>query len=131
MRHAFDTATGTPAMPVVSAWAAENRLVLGQLAVNDDSNETPALPKLIGMLGLAGAAVTVTVDATGGQAAVAQAVLAARVDDVITCKGNQPTRQDELAAFFEHAGRLSFAFVSHTYDETEGEAHGRTERRRV
>ncbi|HEU4413024.1 MAG TPA: ISAs1 family transposase [Polyangiaceae bacterium] len=71
MRHAFDTATGTPALHVVSAWAAESRLVLGQLAVDDDSNEIPALPKLIGMLDLEGA--VVTVDAMGAHPQRAQA----------------------------------------------------------
>lgn len=129
MRRAFDTATGAPALHAVSAWAAENCLVLGQLAVDDDSNEIPALPKLIGMLDLKGA--VVTVDAMGCQVAVAEAVLGAGADYVMTCKGNQPTMHEEAAAFFEHAGRLPFAFVPHTYDETEGEAHGRSERRRV
>jgi len=138
MRHSFDKATGAPALHAVSAWVAENRLVLGQLAVDDDSNEIPALPnsneipalpKLIGMLDLEGA--VVTVDAMGCQVAVAEAVLAAGADYVMTCKGNQPTMHEEAAAFFEHAGRLPFAFVPHTYDETEDKAHGRSERRRV
>lgn len=129
MRHSFDTATGAPALHAVSAWVAENRLVLGQLAVDDDSDEIPALPTLIGMLDLEGA--VVTVDATGCQVAVAEAVLAAGADYVTTCKGNQPTLHEEAAAFFEHAGRLPFTFVTHTYDETEDEAHGRAERRRV
>lgn len=129
MRHSFDKATGAPALHAVSAWVAENRLTLGQLAVDDDSNEIPALPKLIGMLDLEGA--VVTVDAMGCQVAVAEAVLGAGADYVMTCKGNQPTMQGELAAFFEQAGRLPFAFVLHTYDETDDKEHGRVERRRV
>lgn len=71
MRHSFDAATGAPALHAVSAWAAENRLVLGQIAVDDDSNETPARPKLIGMLELRGA--VVTVDAMRCHVAVAEA----------------------------------------------------------
>jgi len=129
LRHSFDTATGTPALHAVNAWLAENRLVLAHVPVDDHSNEIPALPKLIGMLNLEGA--VVSVDAMGCQVAVAEAVLAAGADYVMTCKGNQPSMRDDVAAFFEHAGRLPFAFIPHTYDETDDAGHGRLERRRV
>lgn len=70
LRHSFDRAASQAAIHMVSAWANANRLVLGQVKVEDKSNEITAIPKLIKLLDLAGA--TVTIDAMGCQKAIAQ-----------------------------------------------------------
>jgi predicted transposase YbfD/YdcC len=63
LRRSFDSASDLPALHLVSAWAAENRLVLGEIPVDDTSNEIPAVPKLLEILELSGA--IVTLDAMG------------------------------------------------------------------
>jgi hypothetical protein len=65
LRHSFDQATATAAMHMVSAWASATRLVLGQLKVDEKSNEITALPELLRLLDLQGA--VVTIDAMGCQ----------------------------------------------------------------
>jgi predicted transposase YbfD/YdcC len=70
LRHSFDRAASQAAIHLVSAWANANRLVLGQVKVEDKSNDITAIPKLIKLLDLAGA--TVTIDAMGCQKAIAQ-----------------------------------------------------------
>src|SRR5262245_9503322 len=63
LRHAFDHATSTAAIPMVRAWASANRLVLGQLQVDEQSNEITAIPTLLHLLDVQGA--VVTIDAMG------------------------------------------------------------------
>ena len=70
LRHSFDRATGQAAIHMVRAWASANRLVLGQLKVEEKSNEITAIPKLLTMLDLAGA--IVTIDAMGCQKEIAK-----------------------------------------------------------
>ncbi len=72
LRHFFDRAASQTAMYMVSAWANANRLVLGQVEVDDKSNEITAIPTLVKLLDLAG--VTVTIDAIGCQKAIAQII---------------------------------------------------------
>lgn len=64
IRHSFDTATSQPALHLVSAWASENGLALGQLKVEGKSNEITALPALLNLLDVKGQ--VVTMDAMGG-----------------------------------------------------------------
>src|SRR5262245_20562121 len=70
LRHAFDQATATPAIHMVSAWASANRLVLGQLQVDEQSNDITAMPALLRLLALKGA--VVTIEAMGCQQAMAK-----------------------------------------------------------
>ena len=82
LRHSFDQATATAAIHMVSAWASANRLVLGQLKVEEKSNEIIAIPKLLHLLDLTGA--VVTIDAHGHSLhkevfATSQAELAKRI----------------------------------------------------
>jgi predicted transposase YbfD/YdcC len=98
LRGSFDTATGLRALHLVSAWADENRLVLGQVAVDDKSNEITAIPQLLRMLDLEGA--MVTIDAMGCQTAIAEAIRAQGADYLLTAKDNQPTLHQEIADHF-------------------------------
>jgi predicted transposase YbfD/YdcC len=99
LRRSFDKAKGLPPLHVVSAWAAENRLVLGEVAVDGKSNEITAIPKLLELLELTGA--IVTVDALGCQKDIAAQIRARGADYVLAVKDNQPHLHADLAAHFE------------------------------
>ncbi|HMA92417.1 MAG TPA: ISAs1 family transposase, partial [Polyangiaceae bacterium] len=102
VRHSFDRATGKKALHLVSAWVAENRLTLGQLATEEKSNEITAIPKLLEMLDVRGA--TVTVDAMGCQREIAKRLVELGADYVMGLKGNQGTARKEVESFFSDAG---------------------------
>lgn len=108
---------------VVAAWAARQRLVLGQQAVDAKSNEIVAIPLLLERLQLTGA--LVTIDAMGCQTKIADKILAKGADYLLALKDNWPTLAAEVALYFERAaaGQLD----SHV--TTDGD-HGRIEVRR-
>jgi predicted transposase YbfD/YdcC len=128
LRHSFDTATGQAPIHVISAWASKNRLVLGQLKVEDKSNEIPAIPALLALLDLRGC--TVTLDAMGCQKEIARQIIAQEGEYVLSLKGNQGTLHADVAEFFEDARQREFAGVGHQYTETVEKDHGRIEKRR-
>jgi predicted transposase YbfD/YdcC len=84
---------------VVSAWAESNGLVLGQLKVQDKSNEITAVPELLRVLELAGC--IVTVDAMGCQKKIAKEIIEADADYVLALKGNQETVHEEVKSFLD------------------------------
>ena len=86
LRHSFDRAGEKAALHLVSAWAAEQRLVLGQLAVDDKSNEITAVPKFLDMLSLKG--VSVTAYALNCQRDIARQIVDQGGDYVLALKGN-------------------------------------------
>jgi hypothetical protein len=94
-----DTFSGR--LHLVSAWAAENRLVLGQQAVAGGSHEIAAIPELLRVLDLHGA--LVTLDAAGCQKAIAQQIRAQGGDYLLAVKGNQPALHDAVLAAFGRA----------------------------
>lgn len=128
LRHSFDTAAGQAPIHVISAWASKNRLVLGQLKVDDKSNEIPAIPALLALLDLQGC--TVTIDALGCQKEIARQIVAQGADYVLALKGNQGTLHADVAEFFEDAHGRQFAGIAHEYRETVEKDHGRIEKRR-
>ena len=123
--HAWDRQT----IHLVSAFAADNQLVLGQLAVDSKSNEITAIPKLLELLGLEGA--TVTVDAMGCQREVAATIRAKGAHYVLSVKDNQPTLHDKVRALLDEARLDRFDGMSHGYHESIDGGHGRIETRRV
>jgi predicted transposase YbfD/YdcC len=98
MRRSFDRAKGIPALHIVSAWAAENQVVLGQVAVEDKSNEITAIPKLLEILEIRGA--IVTSDAMGCQREIAEKIRAKDADYVLAVKDNQPHLYEDLQEHF-------------------------------
>jgi len=127
LRHAFDHATSKAAIHMVSAWANTTRLVLGQLKVDAKSNEITAIPRLIQLLDLAGA--IVTIDAMGCQKDIAQAITEQGADYVLALKENHKTLHDDVALFFEDAKATDFAGLDHERYETVDGDHGRIETR--
>jgi predicted transposase YbfD/YdcC len=112
---------------LVSAWAAENRLILGQQAVADGSHEIAAIPELLKVLGLKGA--LVTLDAAGCQKEVARQVRAQGGDYLLAVKGNQPALHEAVLAAFDRACGADFAGVGHDGHEAVEDGHGRHEER--
>ena len=86
---------------VVSAWATANRLALGAVAVAEKSNEITAIPRLLDLLDVSGA--LVTVDALGCQKEIAQKIRERGADYVLTVKDNQPHLREDIEACFHEA----------------------------
>lgn len=114
---------------LVSAWAAENRLILGQAAVADGSHEIAAIPELLEVLDLTGA--LVTLDAAGCQKGIAEQVRAGGGDYLLAVKGNQPALHEAVLAVFDRACQADFAGVEHDGHESAEDGHGRHEERSV
>ncbi len=93
-RRSFDRQNGRAPLHLISAWACEQRLVLGQRRVADQSNEIVALPELLALLALDGC--IVTADAMHCQKDAAQAILARGGDYVLALKANQPALLDDV-----------------------------------
>ena len=127
-RGSRDRCRGLKALHMVSAWSNHNRLVLGQEATEEKSNEITAIPKLLELLELSGC--IVTIDAMGCQTKIAEQIVDQGADYVLGLKGNQSTLHEEVEDFFATARAGAFAAVAHDdYEETDKD-HGRTEVRR-
>jgi predicted transposase YbfD/YdcC len=124
---AGDTFSGC--LHLVTAWAGENRLVLGQEAVADGSHEIAAIPPLLAALELKGA--LVTIDAAGCQVEIAKAIRAKKGHYLLAVKGNQPSLAAAVEAAVDAACEADFAGVRSDYHETVEDGHGRHEERRV
>lgn len=99
LRGSFDKASGKSALHLVTAWASEARLVLGQVATEQKSNEITAIPLLLDLIEIAGA--VVTIDAMGCQKAIAAKIRERGADYVLALKDNQPTLHAEVSDYFE------------------------------
>ena len=99
LRRSYDHAEGRSPLHLVNAWASEQRLVLGQWAVDEKSNEITALPQLLEVLSLTG--MVVTADAMHCQRQVAQQVIEQSGDYVLALKGNQGSLHDDVRTFLE------------------------------
>ena len=113
---------------MVSAWASENRLVLGQRKVSEKSNEITAIPELLKVLDLNGA--VVSIDAMGCQTEIAAQIVAQEGDYVLALKGNQGDLHQDVQQLFDHAHRQNFRDIEHDVYETQEQGHGRQEIRR-
>jgi predicted transposase YbfD/YdcC len=122
-----DTATGC--LHVVTAWAAENRLVPGTAAVRDGSNEVAAIPELLRALDLAGA--LVTIDAAGCQVENARIIREQRGHYLLAVKDNRPTLRAAVGAVFDRACETDFEGVRCDGHESVEDGHGRHEERYV
>jgi predicted transposase YbfD/YdcC len=127
MRQSFDKATGKSALHMVSAWATTNKISLGQVAVAEKGNEITAIPKLLELLELAGA--VVTIDAMGCQTEIAEKILERKADYVLAVKGNQPSLHEGVVEFFLDQMEDDFARVKVSRHETRESGHGRIEHR--
>jgi predicted transposase YbfD/YdcC len=120
--------TGKQALHLVSAFATGARLVLGQEACAEKSNELTAIPVLLEALMLKG--VIVTIDAMGTHANIAQAIRNKEADYILAVKDNQPKLAESITTFFEIGQVEGWKHTPHTYVESVEKDHGRLEVRR-
>jgi predicted transposase YbfD/YdcC len=123
-RRSFDRQGGRRPLHLVSAWAVEQRLVLGQHKVAGDSNEIEALPELLALLALDGR--IVTADAMHCQKATARTILQRGGAYVLALKGNQPALFEDVRLWLDDA-----AIVADDVHQTVDGDHGRIETRRA
>jgi predicted transposase YbfD/YdcC len=119
---------GQKAIHVVSASAHSLGSTLGPVKTSEKSNEITAIPELLDALLLQGG--LVTIDAMGGQKAIAAKIIEREADDRLMVKNNQPTLAAAVEGFFEAAERDGFEGVAHTQAEWVDGGHGRIETRR-
>ena len=114
---------------MVSAFAARQRLVLGQVKVADKANEIVAIPKLLDMLAIEGA--VVTIDAMGCQRAIAQKIVDKKADYILALKGNQGSLREDVELFATEQKARDFKDATVSRHETVDGDHGRIETRAV
>jgi predicted transposase YbfD/YdcC len=128
LRRSFDRAANQSPLHLVSAWAVGCRLLLGQVATDEKSNEITAVPKLLEMLSLKGA--IVTADALNCQRSIAAKVVDKGGDYVLALKGNQGSLFEDVRLFLDDAQSRDFREVEHQFHRTFDAEHGRQETRR-
>lgn len=128
VRRSYDTGKGQGAIHMVSAWASENRVVLGQVKVDSKSNEITAIPKLLAVLDLKGC--IVTIDAMGAQTEIAQQIVEQEADYILSLKGNQGDLHQDVEQVFDWALKTQFKDIPHESYQTLEKGHGRLEIRR-
>lgn len=117
LRGSHDQNSDQSAIQMVSAWATTNKLVLGQVKVDEKSNEITAIPKLLKVLELAGC--IVTIDAIGCQKEIVKLITQQNADDVITLKKNQGNLYDEVEKLFRSGINMGFQELKHSTYKTE------------
>jgi predicted transposase YbfD/YdcC len=127
LRRSHDRANGKSAIHLVSAWASANHLVLGQLKVDDKSNEITAIPELLEVLELSGC--IITIDAMGCQKDIARQIVEQGADYVLALKKNQGKLYQEVTDTFESGLGSGFEGLEHDFYQTVGKGHGRIETR--
>jgi predicted transposase YbfD/YdcC len=127
LRGSHDGDTRPNALHLVSAWASEARLFLGQIAVAEKSNEITAIPQLLELLDIEGD--TVTIDAMGCQKEIAKTIVAKGADYVLAVKDNQPTLHTAIHEAFIQFADDDYIEPSLRRFKTIGRDHGRIETR--
>jgi predicted transposase YbfD/YdcC len=128
LRRSFQSANRAAFVHMVSAWAAGNRMVLGQVKTEDKSNEITAIPHLLELLRIKGC--LVTIDAMGCQKEIAKKIVESGADYMLGLKDNQPTLAATVSDIFEDALRDPEFPTSANHHTTAEKGHGRTEARR-
>ncbi len=123
LRGSGEPILGHGAIDMVSAWATENHLVLGQVKVDDKSNEITAIPQLLQVLELAGC--LVTIDAIGCQKEIAQTIVNQKADYILEVKVNQGHLYEDIVDAFAGAEEVAFQDVPLSYHKTVDGNHGR------
>jgi predicted transposase YbfD/YdcC len=126
LRRSHDKMVGKKAIYMVSAWASENSLVLGQRKVDDRSNEITAVPQLLEQLEVAGC--IVTTDAMNCQTETAKKVIENDADYVFVVKENQPRLLEAIQGLFDDPDEMRW--VDCDYERTVDGNHGRIETRK-
>ena len=111
LRRSHDKDTGKEALHMLSAWASENRVVLGQKNVGDKSNEITAIPQLLDILEVAGC--IVTIDAIGCQTKIAEKIVQKQADYVLAVKQNQARLHRAIQELFDNPKEMMWVKCDH------------------
>ncbi|WP_244884951.1 ISAs1 family transposase [Singulisphaera acidiphila] len=126
-RGSHDAAKGLGNLHIVSAWASEQGIALGQVATDAKSNEITAIPKLLEQIDLTDT--LITIDAMGCQKAIVEQIVDGGGDCVIAVKDNQPKLATAIQAFFLDHLERDLEDLHYRYDETRDAGHGRIDER--
>ena len=129
VRRSHHKSKGKAAIHMVSAFAARQRLVLGQVKVAEKSNEIIAIPKLLDMLAIEGA--IVTIDAMGCQRDIARKIVAKKADYILALKGNQSSLQEDVRLLAAEQRANGFKDTKISQHQTIDADHGRIETRDI
>jgi predicted transposase YbfD/YdcC len=128
VRGSQDSFRGQDAIHLVSAWASETGVLLGQRKIDEKSNEITAVPELLKILFIKGC--IVTVDALNCQKDIAQTVIEHGADYVFALKANHPLLHQDVIDWFAWAQQRDFRDVRHDFHQNVNKGHGRLEIRR-
>ncbi len=127
VRRSGDKANGKSAIHIVSAWLSNAGLSIGQVKVDDKSNEITAIPDLLDKLDVGHS--VISIDAMGAQKKITEKIVEKNADYVISLKENHPILHSEVSAFFQSAYASGFADTKAQYRITNEKNHGRLEKR--
>lgn len=125
LRGSHESENGKNAIYMVSAWAVENQLVLGQRKVDEKSNEITAIPKLLKLIEIAGC--IVTIDAIGTQTKITKTIIERDGDYLLAVKENQGHLYEDIHDLFEEDQLYNFEDAPYSYAKTVNKDHGRIE----
>ena len=129
LRGSYDRNRKQSALHLVTAWATQQRLVLGQVKVQNKSNEITAIPALLELLDLSGA--IITLDAMGTQTSIAQQIVEKKADYILALKANHPNLFTQVETWFNTAKDSNFEGIKVSYDKRVEKGHHRLEVREV
>ena len=129
LRGSFDAASNQAAIHMVSVWASKAELALAQVRTDAKSNEITAIPRLLELVTLHGA--VVTIDAIGCQRDIAAKIVANGGDYLLAVKDNQPTLHEDIKLLFDEAIQRDFEGMGYDHYEKTEKGHGRIETRKV
>jgi predicted transposase YbfD/YdcC len=127
LRRSSRKRAGLGALHLVTAWATESGLTLGQVACAEKSNEITAIPELLAVLDITGC--TVTIDAMGCQKEIASQVREQKGHYVLAVKGNQPGLEEDMRTVLVQELEADAPVPAERIHETNEKGHGRTEQR--
>ncbi len=127
LRRSHDQSDGLGPLHLVSAWASEHGLALGQVATEEKSNEITAIPELIDRIDVKGT--IVTIDAMGCQKEIAKKIVDAKGDYVLAVKDNQPKLHGAIKELFSDERQSDLVKMPHREHQTSEKGHGRKDER--
>jgi len=127
-RRSHNRRKGQNPLHMVSAWASNQGLLLGQVSTEEKSNEIEAIPRLLDMIDVEDS--IVTIDAMGCQKEIATLIIERKGEYILTLKDNQPTLADNIKAIFELGEKTQYKKMHHLQKIEKIKGHGRIEKRR-
>ena len=125
LRRSHDQGIGKAAIDMVSAWATANHLVLGQVKVDQKSNEITAIPQLLKALEISGC--IITIDAMGCQTEIAAEIIEQEAEYVLALKDNQGQLFEDVQLLFDDLENSNYKAYAYDYDKSVNKGHGRIE----